>query len=128
MTIADTKTNLERKYNCRVICLDGKILMIRPKMFLANDGNYREHRHFTPWLRRTEFEQYHLPPFIQKVVGETHVIFGDAVISTPDTCFGVETCEELFTVAAPHLDQSLDGVEVFTNCQFLLPNDIHRKY
>lgn len=27
-------------YNCRVIIFDGKIAMIRPKMWMANDGNY----------------------------------------------------------------------------------------
>jgi predicted amidohydrolase len=27
-------------YNCRVIIHNGKILLIRPKMWLANDGNY----------------------------------------------------------------------------------------
>lgn len=32
------------RYDCRVICLDGKILLIRPKMWLANDGNYFEMR------------------------------------------------------------------------------------
>ena len=26
-------------YNCRVFCLDGKILLIRPKLAMANDGN-----------------------------------------------------------------------------------------
>lgn len=104
-----------QKFNCRVLCLNGKILMIRPKMFLANDGNYREHRYFTPWLRRGYTEKYHLPRMIQEVVGETHVVFGDAVVSTPDTCFGAETCEELFTPKAPHIDMSLDGVEIFTN-------------
>ncbi|KAJ1022538.1 hypothetical protein NDA16_003527 [Ustilago loliicola] len=31
-------------YNCRLLLLDGKILHIRPKMWLANDGNYREMR------------------------------------------------------------------------------------
>ena len=36
-------------YNCRVICLDRKVLGVRPKFFLANDGNYREMRYFTPW-------------------------------------------------------------------------------
>jgi len=30
------------RYNCRAIVLDGKILCLRPKLFLANDGNYRE--------------------------------------------------------------------------------------
>ncbi len=31
-------------YNCRVLALDGRVLMIRPKMALANDGTYREAR------------------------------------------------------------------------------------
>ncbi|KAF1814310.1 putative glutamine dependent NAD+ synthetase [Eremomyces bilateralis CBS 781.70] len=103
------------RYNCRIICLNGKILFIRPKMVLANDGNYREMRHFTPWLRPQEYEQYYLPRRIQKLQGETHVLFGDAVISTPDTCFGAETCEELFTPDAPHIPMCLDGVEIITN-------------
>ena len=30
------------RFNCRIIALDGKILFIRPKLYLANDGNYRE--------------------------------------------------------------------------------------
>jgi NAD+ synthase (glutamine-hydrolysing) len=34
-------------YNCRIIILNGKILLIRPKLWLANDGNYREERFFT---------------------------------------------------------------------------------
>ncbi|KAK4208438.1 putative glutamine dependent NAD+ synthetase [Rhypophila decipiens] len=102
-------------YNCRVICLNGKILFIRPKMFLANDGNYREMRFFTPWMRPTEWEEYHLPPDLQELQGRTHVPFGDCVISTPDTCFGAETCEEMFVPDAPHTHMSLDGVEIMTN-------------
>jgi hypothetical protein len=43
-------------------------------------------------MRPREYDQYHLPRRIQKLQGATHVIFGDAVISTPDTCIGVETC------------------------------------
>lgn len=41
--------------------------------------------------------------------------FGDGIISTQDTCFACETCEELFTPAAPHGPMGLDGVEIFTN-------------
>lgn len=32
-----------------------------------------------------------------KITGQYKVPFGDAVISTRDTCIGLETCEELFT-------------------------------
>jgi len=33
-----------RRFNCRVICLSSKIILIRPKLWLADDGNYRESR------------------------------------------------------------------------------------
>ena len=41
--------------------------------------------------------------------------FGDCVVSTIDTCIGVELCEELFTPSSPHILMGLDGVEIFTN-------------
>ncbi|KAF9462892.1 hypothetical protein BDZ94DRAFT_1260105 [Collybia nuda] len=102
-------------YNCRVVVLDRKILLIRPKMWLANDGNYREHRYFTPWVKHRQWEDHYLPRIIQAVTKQTKVPFGDAVISTLDTCIGVELCEELFTPASPHILMGLDGVEIFTN-------------
>lgn len=52
-------------------------------------------RHFTPWMRPRQYEQYLLPRKIQLLQGATHVTFGDAVISTLDTCIGAETCEEV---------------------------------
>lgn len=45
------KVDHKSRYNSRVLVLNRKILLIRPKMSLANDGNYREMRYFTPWLR-----------------------------------------------------------------------------
>lgn len=103
------------RYNCRLLSLDGKILFIRPKLWLANDGNYREMRFFTPWMKPTVVEDFVLPLEIQKVTGQKIVPFGDAVINTLDTCLGSETCEELFTAQSPHIAMSLDGVEIITN-------------
>ncbi|CAH2355498.1 glutamine-dependent NAD(+) synthetase [[Candida] railenensis] len=99
------------KYNCRIISFDGKILLIRPKLHLANDGNYREMRFFTPWNRPKYYEEFRLP----KRLGGGYVAFGDCIINTLDTCFGAETCEELFTPQSPHIAMALDGVEIFTN-------------
>lgn len=84
-------------YNCRVIIFDGRILLIRPKMWMANDGNYRELRFFTPWTRYKQTEEHFLPRMIKEITGQIVVPFGDAVVSTYDTCIGVELCEELFT-------------------------------
>ncbi|CCC71471.1 hypothetical protein NCAS_0H01610 [Naumovozyma castellii] len=103
------------RYNCRLLSLNGEILFIRPKIWLANDGNYREMRFFTPWMKPGVVEEFTLPPEIQKVTGQKTVLFGDAVINTLDTCIGAETCEEIFTPQSPHIAMSLDGVEIITN-------------
>ncbi|RHZ54692.1 glutamine-dependent NAD(+) synthetase [Aspergillus thermomutatus] len=103
------------RYNCRVIFYNRKIILIRPKMWLANDGNYRELRHFTPWQRPREIEDYYLEQIVGKITGQYKVPFGDAVISTRDTCLGLETCEELFTPNGPHIPYGLAGVEIISN-------------
>ena len=52
---------------------------------------------------------------LQTLQGATHVPFGDCVVSTPDTCFGAETCEEMWVPDPPHSHMTLDGVEIITN-------------
>ncbi|ROL41207.1 Glutamine-dependent NAD(+) synthetase [Anabarilius grahami] len=103
------------RYNCRVIFLNKKILLIRPKMLLANYGNNREFRWFSPWSRPRHIEEYFLPRMIQDVTGQTTVPFGDGVLSTKDTCIGSEICAELWNPRSPHVDMGLDGIEIFTN-------------
>ncbi|KAK9456216.1 hypothetical protein V1511DRAFT_496866 [Dipodascopsis uninucleata] len=103
------------RYNCRMISFNKHILFIRPKLWLANDGNYREMRYFTPWMRPRYVEKYALPRMIRAITGQTEVDFGDAVLSLGDTVLGAETCEELFTPDSPHIDMALDGIEIFTN-------------
>lgn len=103
------------RYNCRVVFFNRKILLIRPKMFLAMDGNYREGRWFTAWTGVRETEDFYLPRIIQEITNQLTVPFGDGVISTLDTCIGVETCEELFTPNSPHIQMGLDGVEIIAN-------------
>ncbi|XP_061309088.1 glutamine-dependent NAD(+) synthetase isoform X2 [Pezoporus flaviventris] len=103
------------RYNCRVIFLNKKILLIRPKISLANTGNYRELRWFTPWTKTRHVEEYFLPRIIQEVTGQETVPFGDAVLATKDTCLGAEICEELWAPNSPHIEMGLDGVEIFAN-------------
>nr|XP_012308432.1 glutamine-dependent NAD(+) synthetase isoform X2 [Aotus nancymaae] len=103
------------RYNCRVIFLNRKILLIRPKMALANEANYHELRWFTPWSRSRHTEEYFLPRMIRDLTEQETVPFGDAVLATWDTCIGSEICEELWTPHSPHIDMGLDGVEIVTN-------------
>uniref|UniRef100_A0A672GNU8 Glutamine-dependent NAD(+) synthetase n=1 Tax=Salarias fasciatus TaxID=181472 RepID=A0A672GNU8_SALFA len=92
------------RYNCRVLFLNRKVLLIRPKMLMANHGNYREMR-FSAGVYLTFF-----PCFLQDTVP-----FGDCVLSTKDTCIGTEMCEEMWNPDSPHTYMGLDGVEIFTN-------------
>lgn len=70
-------------------------------MALANDGLYREARHFTAWPKKMQVETYYLEAIIEKVTGQHTVPIGDAILSTLDTAVGCETCEELFTPSNP---------------------------
>ncbi|CAD5118597.1 DgyrCDS7283 [Dimorphilus gyrociliatus] len=102
-------------YNCRVYFLNKKLLLIRPKLRLCNDGNYREGRWFTPWMKFRQVEDFHLPRLIRDITGQSLISIGDAVISTIDTCIGSEICEEMWHTASSHIEMGLDGVEIFTN-------------
>jgi NAD+ synthase (glutamine-hydrolysing) len=104
-------------YNCRVIFLSGKIILIRPKLSLAATGNYREGRYFIPWKPR-EVEEYELRELPTEALSfqDSHFVpFGDAIVNALDCTIGYETCEELFTPQAPHIGLSLAGCEIIVN-------------
>lgn len=103
------------RYNGRVLALNRRILLIRPKLILADDGNYREPRWFAAWQHLRTVEEHALPRLIRAITGQETVPFGDAAIATRDTVLASETCEELFAVASPHTYLGLDGVEILAN-------------
>ena len=59
------------RYNCRVFCLDKKIVLIRPKVFMADDGNYRERRFFTSYKDTGVLEEHTLSPILRSACGMT---------------------------------------------------------
>lgn len=102
-------------YNCRVMFYNKKIILIRPKMVMSDDGNYRETRWFSAWKKTKKVEDFHLPRIVASATGQHTVPFGDAVVSTRDTCIGFEICEELWNPRSTHIDLSLAGVEIIVN-------------
>ena len=64
------------RYNCQVFCLNRKIIMIRPKMSLANDGNYREFRWFSAWTFKDEIVEFQLPIEVSEAISQDTVPFG----------------------------------------------------
>lgn len=101
-------------YNCRVLCLNQKIVFIRPKMYLAGGNNYRESRWFAPWSKR-ELERFILNDQIQSIAGQKDVLIGHAIIQCNDTSIGIEICEEIWMPRNYHVDYGLDGVEIISN-------------
>lgn len=102
-------------YNCRVVFLNKRILLVRPKLLMCDTGNYRETRWFTSWKKLRTVEDYYLPQFVQKYTGQSTVPFGDAVIATADTCIGYEICEELWCPVSTHIPLCMDGIEIIVN-------------
>uniref|UniRef100_M4B988 Glutamine-dependent NAD(+) synthetase n=1 Tax=Hyaloperonospora arabidopsidis (strain Emoy2) TaxID=559515 RepID=M4B988_HYAAE len=109
------------RYNCRVFCLNQRIVLIRPKLFLADDGNYRETRWFTTWKSNAGkatpdgLEKFVLPLSLQQFTKAVHVPFGPGAVSMLDTSCASEACEELFTPGSPHINLGLAGVEIIGN-------------
>lgn len=70
----------------------------------ACNSNFRENRFFTPWNRPRHVEKYNLPPLLQQHQGVRQIPIGDVILSFNDTSLAAETCEELFTPQAPHIN------------------------
>lgn len=104
------------RYNCRVFCLDRKIVLIRPKMSLADDGNYREKRFFASWDHRDRSLHDHLlSDLLRKVTNQTVVPMGVGIIATEEATLASEICEELWTARNPHINLYLSGVDIISN-------------
>ena len=108
------------RYNCRALCADGRVLLVRPKTALADDGNYREGRWFTAWpwdwSAPRPLEELPLPACVRAVRGQEAAPFGMALLQSADgVALGVESCEELFTPDAPYAALSLAGADIVGN-------------
>jgi NAD+ synthase (glutamine-hydrolysing) len=85
------------RYNCRIYCLNRKIILIRPKSVLADDGNYRECRFFSTWKHGNELFDHKLSDILREATGQVTVKIGIAIVKTAETTIGSEICEELWT-------------------------------
>lgn len=102
-------------YNCRVFILNKKILLIRPKASLADDGNYREGRWFTGWQKGYKVFDFRLPLIIQEVTSQMYTKIGMAMLTFNDVTIANEICEELWDARNPSSDYCLNGAEIILN-------------
>ncbi|KAH0481666.1 MAG: hypothetical protein KVP17_003786 [Porospora cf. gigantea B] len=105
------------RYNCRVFVLNGEVLLIRPKVWMANDGEYHEPRYFAPWATDRVLEKYHLPDCVRRANHSApHTCpIGIAAVQCLDASVCSEICEELWTPNSTHIDAALDGVDIISN-------------
>jgi NAD+ synthase (glutamine-hydrolysing) len=98
-----------RIYNCAVVLGDGKVYGVVPKQFLPNYGEYYEQRWFTSGYGLNS---------------QNIILGGDLVPFGPDllfenkasgVVFGIEICEDLWSVKPPSADLSLAGAELILN-------------
>ena len=102
-------------YNCRVIFRNRRIMYIRPKLSLANDGLFREMRYFTPW-QRPQAEELVLPTqALRDLTGQRTVPIGQCVLEANDLLLSQEMCEELFTPDCPSIHLGLNGIDILCN-------------
>lgn len=103
-------------YNCGVFVFGGKIVLIKPKLMMADDGNYRESRWFTPWKGGTVVMDFALPSFIAEIAGQSTVPFGNAILRTEDGyLIGAEYCEELWCPVPSSTSLFLQGAHIILN-------------
>jgi NAD+ synthase (glutamine-hydrolysing) len=104
------------RYNCRVLCQNKEILLIRPKIAMADAGNYRESRYFTTYRPSTNNETLLLPTQFAEKFGQTEAPFGTHFLQAADgTTVGCESCEELWTPQSTHIEMALHGVDIIGN-------------
>lgn len=105
-------------YNCRVLACDRKILLIRPKIAMADNGNYRESRYFTSYRdpQNGKNHEFILPKSFEEAFQQTWAPFGTGYVQLANGVqIGVESCEELWTPQASHIELALQGVEIIGN-------------
>lgn len=94
--------------NCAVAFQKGKILGVVPKTYLPNYKEFYEQRWFTSSFAYSDVTSIRLCGQI--------VPFGrDILFDTPDVCFGIEICEDVWAPVPPSSEQVLKGAEIIFN-------------
>ena len=93
--------------NSAVVCYKGRILGIIPKTYLPNYKEFYEKRWFTSALvyNKTELS----------LCGQTVAVGTDLLFQAGGCTFGVEICEDLWTVISPSSKAVLAGADVIFN-------------
>lgn len=98
-------------YNCAALCVDGAVVGLVAKRFLAGDGIHYEPRWFKPWPAGvvTHLER-------PRADGRVRTLpIGDLVFDVGGLLFGFEICEDAWVAARPGARLATVGVDVLLN-------------
>jgi len=98
------------RYNTMTFISNGKIILIRPKISLADDGNYREARWFNSWRR-----DYNLEDFDLNFPNQKKCKIGVAIVKYGDVKIAAEVCEELWTPQSMNIPLYLNDTDIILN-------------
>lgn len=108
VTIGMGIVETNRLYNCGVVIQDGKILGVVPKTYLPNKKEFYEKRHF---VSGKDIKNHSISLCGQNVPFGVDLIFKDKEFLS----FGIEICEDLWTVNPPSNQLSLNGATLILN-------------
>ena len=94
-------------YNCGIAIQNGEILGIVPKQYLPNYGEFYEHR----WFKAYKDFSLKTINFLEKEVPFGNLIFSSSL----GYKFGIEICEDLWSVIPPSSYLSLAGANIIAN-------------
>lgn len=93
--------------NTAVVFQKGKILGVVPKTYLPNYKEFYEMRWFTSALNIQEDSV--------RLCGQMVPVSPNLLFHTPDTCFGIEICEDVWAPIPPSSALALKGAEIIFN-------------
>jgi NAD+ synthase (glutamine-hydrolysing) len=108
-------------YNTAVVINKGHILGIVPKTYIPNYSEFYEKRWFASSLTMISKDM--------ELFGETVPVGTDLLfqsINNKDICFGIEICEDLWTLYPPSINQALNGATILFNLS--ASNELIGKY
>ena len=95
-------------YNCAVVCREGKIYGIVPKVYLPNYSEFYEKRWFEPY--RLDIPASEINYAGNRVAFGTNLLFNSEGIK-----FAVEICEDVWSVVPPSSCHAMAGAQVLFN-------------
>lgn len=94
-------------FNCAALAVDGKLVGLAAKRFLAGDGIHYEPRWFKPWPSGVR-DNYNAPDGTVVPIGDLHFDVGGVRI-------GFEICEDAWVANRPGAALALHGIDLILN-------------